>query len=160
MIDSAERMIGRVEEAAAVGLLLAIAGLVNLQIVARYVFDSPFIWPEEITKILLIWLCYVAAGAVTRRSAHIAVDTFVLTLPRVLRLAVMILLDLITIALFGALAVIGTRLVASVGGMKLIATGLPTSVLVWPVIIGGGLIVLHSALRVMRNLRGIEAPAP
>jgi len=153
-------MIGRIEEAAAVGLLLAMAGLVNLQIVARYVFDSPFIWPEEITKILLIWLCYVAAGAVTRRAAHIAVDTFVLILPRALRLAVMILLDLITIALFGALAVIGTRLVASVGGMKLIATGLPTSVLVWPVIIGGGLIVLHAALRILRTVRGIEAPAP
>ena len=153
-LDSAEQVFGRIEEFAAIGLLTAIAALVNLQVVARYVFDSPFIWPEEITRILLIWLCYVAAGAVTRRSAHIAVDTLVLLLPSALRRIVLILIDLAMITLFIALAVIAHQLATAVVGMNLIATNLPTSILVWPVILGGGLIALHSALRIVRTARG------
>ncbi len=54
--------LGRLEEWAAMGLVAALAAVVNLQIAARYLFESPFIWPEEVSRLLLVWLSFIASG--------------------------------------------------------------------------------------------------
>ncbi|MCL4188693.1 MAG: TRAP transporter small permease [Rhodobacteraceae bacterium] len=146
-VARAEAALGHVEEAVAVALLAGIAGVVNLQIGARYFFSSPFIWAEEIAKILMIWLAYVAAGAVTRRGAHIAVDSLQRALPGRASRLLGVAIGLAMVALFLFLGWVTLGLLAVVGSMTMIGTGLPMAVLIWPVIMGSGLIVLHSALR-------------
>jgi len=143
---------GQAEEWLAIGLVAAMAVVVNLQIVARYLFDSPFIWCEEVARLILVWLTFVAAAALIRRGGDIAVDTFVDMLPRDARHRVLAARDVLMIAVFGLVAWQGFRLARAVAGMPLVATEWPTSLLAWPVVVGCLLIVLHVALRLLHAL--------
>ena len=69
--------IGSLEEWIGIALVSAMAAVVNLQIVARYVFDKPFIWPEEVSRLILVWIAFVGAAALVRRGGDIAVETFI-----------------------------------------------------------------------------------
>lgn len=154
-----QTLIGRVEELLGILLIAALAAVVNLQIFSRYVFNAPFIWPEEVSRLLLVWMSFVGAAALTRRGADIAVDTFVLMMPGRARRLFHIGRDVTMIALFCFVAFQGVELAGAVAGMPLIATGMPTAMLAWPLVICGALTVFHCAMRVLILLfTGEELP--
>lgn len=159
LIDGAERAVGVVEDGAIMLLLVAMTAIVNLQIIARYVFSAPMIWPEEVTRLTLVWLTFLGAAALGRRCADIAVTTFVEMLPKAGRRVAVFLRDLTLVVLFAFVAREGVRLAEAVEGMPLVATEWPTALLAWPVAIGGGLMALHPALRIVRLAMGRETPA-
>ena len=55
-------------------ILLVIILLTAVQVVLRFVFSAPLDWPEELSAILLIWLTFIGAVALTRRNDHIRVE--------------------------------------------------------------------------------------
>ena len=55
-------------------ILLVIIVLTAVQVVLRFVFSAPLAWPEELSAILLIWLTFIGAVALTRRNDHIRVE--------------------------------------------------------------------------------------
>lgn len=150
-LDRAEAGIGWIEEALGIALVAAIAIVVNLQVVARYLFHAPFIWPEEVTKLMLVWLAFVAAAAVSRRGADMAVNTFVEMMSPAWRRRVGCLRDLVLLALYLLVAWEAQRLVATLAGMTLVATDWPVTLLVWPLVAGSLLLALHAALRLARE---------
>jgi len=139
--------IGRVEDWLAITLVVALGVVVNLQIFSRYLFSAPFIWPEEVSRVLMIWIAFIGSAAVTRRGADMAVDTFVLMLPPKGQRVLAIVKDLVVAALFGFVALQGQALAAAVANMPLIATGWPTAVIAWPLVVGGILTAFHSLVR-------------
>jgi TRAP-type C4-dicarboxylate transport system permease small subunit len=145
-----DRALGRVEEAVGI-LLVALLGIVvNLQIFARYLFSSPFMWPEEAARLIMVWIAFVGAAALTRRGADMAVDTFVLLMPARWQRRFGLAKDAVMAVLFVFVALQGYKLAVAVAGMPLIALGWPTAMLAWPLVIGGALIAFHSAMRVLR----------
>lgn len=151
-IRSVERWIAHAEEWFAMALVAALGIVVNLQIFARYVFNAPFIWPEEVSRLLLVWMTFIGSAALVRRGSEIAVDTFVLMLPSHARRTALACRDVVLVLLFGFIALEGFRLAQAVAGMPLIATDLPTSMLAWPIVVGGGLTAFHSAIRLAGTL--------
>lgn len=160
IVDAAERIIGWVEDAAIMLLLVAMTAIVNAQIIARYVFSAPMIWPEEVTRLTLVWVTFLGAAALGRRGADIAVTTFVEMLPTMGQRRAQMLRDVVLFLLFAFVAREGIRLADAVDGMPLVATEWPTALLAWPVAIGGGLMALHPALRIVRTLAGRPGAAP
>ncbi|MEJ1159165.1 TRAP transporter small permease [Prosthecomicrobium sp. N25] len=152
LLGAAGNGIGRLEEAAGMALIVAMAVVVNLQVFARYLFHAPFIWPEEVVRLILVWLTFLASAALTRRGADIAVDTFVDMMPARARRAFLVARDMVLTVLFAWLALQGWWLAGSVADMPLVATEWPTSLLAWPVAIGGGLIAFHAATRLLGTL--------
>jgi TRAP-type C4-dicarboxylate transport system permease small subunit len=153
-----QAILGRAEEIIGILLVAGLAAVVNLQIFARYLFNAPFIWPEEIARLLLVWMTFLGAAALTRRGADIAVDTFVLLMPTRFRRFFLFARDLIMICLFGFVAFQGFELAKAVSGMPLIATGMPTAMLAWPLAICGVLTCFHCGLRVITLLFTDEEP--
>jgi TRAP-type C4-dicarboxylate transport system permease small subunit len=152
ILERAERAVGWLEDAAIMLLLVAMTAIVNLQIVARYVFHAPMIWPEEVTRLTLVWLTFLGAAAMGRRAADIAVTTFVEGLSTTGQRLALLVRDAVLVALFVLVAREGVRLADAVEGMPLVATEWPTALLAWPVAIGGALMALHPALRILRQL--------
>ena len=140
-------------------LVVAMTVIVNLQIFARYVFHAPMIWPEEVTRLTLVWLTFLGAAAMGRRASDIAVTTFVEMLPTEGQRLALLLRDAVLVALFALVAREGVRLADAVEGMPLVATEWPTALLAWPVAIGGALMALHPALRFLRQF-GVGGNAP
>lgn len=76
---TAEKMLGwlvRLEQVVAVGLLAAILLAMGSQVIARYVFGSPLSWSEEVARLAMIWLTFIAASFVAAKREHIAVDLY------------------------------------------------------------------------------------
>ena len=53
LLKTVQTALGRAEELVAMALVVALLIVVNLQIFARYIFHHPFIWPEEVSRLLL-----------------------------------------------------------------------------------------------------------
>jgi TRAP-type transport system small permease protein len=158
-LGRAEDWLGRAEAAFAMLLVAAMAVVVNLQIFARYLFNAPFIWPEEIARLTLVWLTFFGAAAAARSGTEIAVDTFVEMMPAGTRKAFRIGRDAVLVALFAFAAIEGYALAEAVAGMPLVATELPTALLAWPVVVGSVFMALHPLLRLVRALAGSEDAA-
>ena len=158
-LRTVENLVGRAEELLGMLLVAALAIVVNLQIFSRYLFHAPFIWPEEVARLLLVWIAFIGAAAMTRRGADIAVDTFVLLLPDRLRRAFLLFRDVVMVVLFGFISMQGVELARAVAGMPLIATGMPTAMLAWPLLACGVLTVFHCLSRIVTLVLTGEPPA-
>lgn len=78
------------------------------QIVARFVFNASFVWSEELSRYLFVWLVFLGLGAVTLRHEHIVVDALTEKFPAAVRRALLqgsyVLLLLINVLLIVAAA--------------------------------------------------------
>jgi TRAP-type C4-dicarboxylate transport system permease small subunit len=66
--------IGRVEDLFIIFAHGAVAGLVLLAVVLRYVFNDPLTWGEELIVGLFTWMIFVGAAAAIRSQMHIRID--------------------------------------------------------------------------------------
>jgi TRAP-type transport system small permease protein len=95
-----------------------LTAVVFFQVIARYLFDAPPFWTEELARFLLIWLTFIGAVLAHAHREHIAVDTFVQLLPLRVRPAA----DLIA-----SLTVLVTLAVIAKGGFDIAMMGTQTA---------------------------------
>lgn len=62
------------EQTLAALFLFLILSTMGAQVFARYFFDTPFSWSEEVARLALIWMTFLAASFVMAEGRHIAVD--------------------------------------------------------------------------------------
>jgi TRAP-type C4-dicarboxylate transport system permease small subunit len=72
-----DRGLGYVVEAAAAAIVVAELVLLGAATTARYVFNSPFTWSDELATILFIWLAVLGAVVALRRGEHMRLTAFV-----------------------------------------------------------------------------------
>ena len=49
-------------------------GIIFVQVVLRYVFESPFSWAEELARYLLIWITCLGSACAIRDGMHISIN--------------------------------------------------------------------------------------
>jgi TRAP-type transport system small permease protein len=92
----------------ACGLLMtALTVLVFLQVITRYVLAYPWEWPEELARMLFVWLALLGAVVAMRGSGHFSIGAFVDRLPSRLRKRVAVLLRLTLLGFFVLVAYLG-----------------------------------------------------
>ena len=144
------RLIRRSIEVAIVGLFAVLTIAVFSQVVARYLFNQPPAWTEELARFCQVWIILLASSICLRKGSHLAVDYLGPALPQRARRAVA--------ATTGCLIVIYSAVVV-IWGVRLVSIGLVQTspamhlsmglvYLVFPV--AGGLMVLESILTMMR----------
>lgn len=69
------------EEIVAAALLVLLCVVVATQVVSRLVLQSPFVWAEEVARLLFIWLVFAGAAVALKRNKHFAVDLLVVKTP-------------------------------------------------------------------------------
>ncbi len=62
------------EQSLAALFLFAILATMGAQVFARYFFGAPFSWSEEVARMSLIWMTFMAAAFVMAEGRHITVD--------------------------------------------------------------------------------------
>ena len=65
-----------------IALMAAMALLVIANVIGRYVFNHSFVWAEELSRYMMVWVGFLGSGLVLRIGAHLAVDVFQDLLPR------------------------------------------------------------------------------
>ncbi|MBF2761228.1 MAG: TRAP transporter small permease [Ectothiorhodospiraceae bacterium AqS1] len=75
--------------------VLAMTALVFFQVVARYVFEAPTSWSDEIAVYAMMWSVYLSCSWAVRERAHIRVMNFINLFPQKIALALTVLSDFI-----------------------------------------------------------------
>lgn len=57
-------------------LMLAIVMLMFVQVIARFVFESPYPWAEEVARYSYVWMVLVSSVVVAAERTHISVHLF------------------------------------------------------------------------------------
>ncbi len=57
-------------------LLIAMVAIVILQIVFRYVLNDSLIWPEELSKTMMVWTAFLVAPWAYRNGANVRIEIF------------------------------------------------------------------------------------
>ncbi len=70
------KFVERCEMFAAKAILLTMIVVVGMQVVFRYGLRRGLSWPEELSGFLLIWLTFLVADILVKRSGHIDVRYF------------------------------------------------------------------------------------
>ena len=63
----------------------AMIGIVTLQVVLRYGFNSSIDWSEEISRLLFVWCMFLAIPLGIREGAHVGIELLVTHIPAAAR---------------------------------------------------------------------------
>lgn len=60
--------------AVGVGCVVAMMGLTTIDVIARYVFNSPTLWADEVSSYLLVAIVFLGLASNVRHDSHIRID--------------------------------------------------------------------------------------
>lgn len=135
--------------------LIALWGLsiiVFLQFFTRYVLNDSLAWTEEIARYVLILLAFFGAITVTRKGSHIFLEFFYRYLPARIGKALTIAMELLSMAFYGYMAVIGVQLALRTK-TKMASAEIPKSLLYWAVAAGLAVMAVYSLLWVIHKYK-------
>lgn len=150
------RPIRRSVEITIVTLFAVLTIAVFVQVVARYVFNQPPTWTEELARFCQVWIILLASSICLRKGSHLAVDYLGPALAPRVRRAVAVIIGCL-IAIYLAVVVIwGVRLlmIGLVQTSPAMQLNMGLVYLVFPV--AGGLMLLESILATLRRARDWE----
>ncbi|MFH1653202.1 MAG: TRAP transporter small permease [Pseudomonadota bacterium] len=93
--------------------LLFLAGITFLQVILRNFFDSGLFWADVGSRNLVMWVAFLGAMLATRERRHIAIEALIKVIPKKMRDAVRVLLDLVAALITAILAKAGYDFVYS-----------------------------------------------
>ena len=139
-------------------ILLAMTAVTFAQVVARYVFEAPLSWSEELARYLQVWLIMLGSAVCLRKGLHLTVDYAVHSLPssakRTLRLV-----SLAAIIFFlGVVFVSGVLLIAATVSQRTPALQVPIWVVYLAIPVGSFLMLLESVELVLAEFDAGTSP--
>ncbi len=90
--------IGRIGEGLAALLVGAEIVILLAGVVARYGFDAPLTWSDELASILFLWLAMLGAAIALHRGEHMCLNTLVKRLPERARVWVQLAAEMVVAA--------------------------------------------------------------
>jgi TRAP-type C4-dicarboxylate transport system permease small subunit len=145
-------VINRITEVFLVIVLSAMAVVVFLQVIFRYVLNLPLFWTEELARYCLVWSSLLGSAVAVKRGRHIAVTILMERFPPALRrgLTIMALISvaaILVIILWG-----GIQLVAITRSQISPALRVSMSLPYLAVPVGAGLMLLHTIVCIFETL--------
>jgi TRAP-type C4-dicarboxylate transport system permease small subunit len=126
--------------------------VISLQILMRYVFDTPLKWSEELARFSYGWFCLFGVSLVTHDRSHLRVTFLVDGFPRKIQYLLEIF-ALVVMFVFSILITWSTLELPSVqGNIRAYSLGVPFYVLHLSIIPGFGISALHIAYHLYREL--------
>ena len=148
-------VVQRIIEGCLAAVLATDVAVVFAGIVARYVFNTPIVWIEEVARLLLVTLTFVGGAVALYRGEHIRVTAFRDRLPPTAAAAVQcaglgVIVAFSAILAWHSIAFINSR--AQIGTLT---SGVPPVAFAWPVLIGSVLALVYACLLAFREGRQV-----
>lgn len=148
-----ERGLMAVNRWALIALLAAMTVLIFTNVALRYLTQESIEWAEEVARHLMIWLTFVGAGPVLRYGGHIAIDNLQDALPRVLAIALRIVVALLLTGFFVFMVWYGVLYMQRTQFQTTAATQISFAYIYAAMPVGGALLLLHWLLIVRGFVR-------
>ena len=138
----------------------AVGVMIGVEVVARYIFNAPTTWAEEMSRFLQIWATYLAAAYVLKNRDMIRVGLIDERVGTAARRA-LDLFALAVIAVFAAVAIVfGIEIVADsvhFGRRTSTMMAVPLWMTESAIPIGGGLLLVQTAVEARKVVTGRPA---
>ena len=92
------KILGNAEVVVAGIVLVALVLATFLGVFARYLFNKPFNWLEEMQLAAMVWISFLMGGVCFRKGGHVAIEIVVDSLPEKAQRVVEILIALVVYA--------------------------------------------------------------
>ena len=133
-------------------LLAVLLGTVTAGVVSRGLGD-PFVWTDEVSRFLMIWLACTGWLLASRKRAHIRIRFFADKLPPGARRGTELLMQA-AVGLFGALtAWHGVNLVTRSLELEALTVPIPMATMYVPIVIAGAVTAVQAAGEIVEGLR-------
>lgn len=144
------RIVRKATEHAVVFMFAVLVGVVFFQVVARYLFNRPPAWTEELARYCQVWIILLTSPVCIRKGSHLAVDYLGHRLNARVRMALDICVHLLIAAYVAVVLVYGVQLMV-VGRFQVSpAMGIPMSLIYSVFPLAGALMLGEAVLRVFR----------
>ena len=131
--------------AAAIFFVMVAIGL--MQVFHRFVLNSSLSWSEEAQIFGHVWIVFLGIGIAYQRGAHLYIETFCDMLPRKLRVAFDLLVELLWAAFAVSLAVLGYMVSRVAALQESPGLEVPMSYPYYSMVVGGAYLALVAARR-------------
>lgn len=74
LLDLLDQKFSKVEAVTIGVLLLCMSAIAFIQVIARYCFFTSFVWSEEISRYMMIWLTFIGSAYAVSKQDHINID--------------------------------------------------------------------------------------
>ena len=129
--------------------------LTTYQVIARYIFNSPSTWSEELVGYLFGWSTLFGATIVSGERGHMNIPILVDRMNPPLRKAFHILWEVVAFVFSGAILVFGGIQVSNLAmGQQTSSLGVAVGVFYWAMPICGVVILLYSVLNIVGIAQG------
>jgi TRAP-type C4-dicarboxylate transport system permease small subunit len=150
---SSLQTIRRSVEVVVVSLFAVLTVSVFAQVIARYVFNSPPAWTEELARFCQVWIVLLTSSICVRKGSHLAVDYLGPSLPPAARTALGVATGVLIIAYSAVVTVWGFKLMA-VGSLQVSPAMQINMAVVYAVFpIAGLLMVIEGTLATLHRFR-------
>jgi C4-dicarboxylate transporter DctQ subunit len=156
-LQRAVKVLEKVEDSIVILSVAVALILCCIQVTARYVFNYPLSWPEELSRYLIILIVYVGLSIALRKKSHIAVDLIPTFFPSSTK--VLDTVSTISGIVFSLLIIIyGVKFVRSlmISGQIALTLGIPIFIVYSILPLGGVLLLLHYILEITGAHRSRE----
>lgn len=132
--------------------LWGLAVIVFLQFFTRYVLNDSLAWTEEIARYVLILVAFLGAVTVTRKGTHIFLEFFYRFVPARFGKWLSVAMEALSLAFWGYLSWVAVELALRTR-TKMASAEIPKSLLYWAVAAALGVMMVYSALWLLRKVR-------
>ncbi|MGD8386989.1 MAG: TRAP transporter small permease [Desulfobacteraceae bacterium] len=159
-METLSRWTNQAAKIAAGALTGAMALLVFLQVIFRYLLDAPLDWSEEMSTFAFAWMALLGASVGLKRDEHPRLDIFFVLFPPALQQAARVLINAAVIFMLGVLLVYGWKLTLVMKMQHTAALNYSVS-FVYAVLPASALIMLiHALTETVSLFRRKERPGP
>jgi len=147
--EAVSAVVGRITAVVATALGACLLFCLLLQVVARYVFNAPLAWTDELSILLFVWTLMLVASLGVREGFHVRIEFVFNLLPRPLRGLLDAAFNLAIAGFGGVLAISGRELLDLVWNNTSPAIQYPLQALYIAIPVSGSLIALHAVCRLL-----------
>lgn len=127
-------------------LLAAMVVLISANVFMRYVLNSGITWSEEVALVFVVWFTFIALALGVKERLHISLCLLPEKISPMIDLLLSKLTDVVILFLGYIMIRYGWILVQFTSRSILPATGVPASVLYFPLVLSGVLVLYEGAM--------------
>ena len=133
--------------------LAIIVSLTLAQVVFRYFFDSPLLWSDELSRLMVVWMTFIGAAVVCWQGKHLSVDVFAVLLPEKVSKVLRIFNQLLAIGFLGVMTWKSFRVVKFENFQDMSILPLPAGTVRLAATVGGILMIIAILARLFASRR-------
>jgi TRAP-type C4-dicarboxylate transport system permease small subunit len=126
-----------------IAMMTAMVAMVFTNVVSRYIWNYSFIWAEELSQYLMVWITFLGAGLALREGRHVAVEVLQDRLPVKTRKGMRHLVAVLIIAFLVTLVVLGFQFSAFAWEQETPVLNIPLGIPYLAVPLGALLLLVH-----------------